>query len=202
MLLICFSSIAFSQVSPVKDDLHLLKTEEVAKLNKKLAAHKNHIGIVIKHSESIEEDALNYGRGPNGVDVVVWYSPAHTDKEGTKQGSKVRIEVGTYKEGDLTDMSSNEIILANVQLLKDKKYFEFFDKVTDGIYQKLNEAPVADSTEAEVIATIVIVILIILWIILFFICPDCALFLLYLIPMFSKGGSSGSFSGGGSTWKD
>lgn len=201
MLLIFFSSISFAQVKPVKDDLNLLSSAEADMLNRKLAAHKNHIGIVIKHSENIEEDALTYGRGPHGVDVVVWYSPSYKDKEGTQHGSKVRVEVGTYKEGDLTDMSSNEIILANVQLLKDKKYYQFFDKVTDGIYQKLNEDPVeVPSTGSGLV--VLIVILIILWIILFFICPNCTLFLLYLIPMFGKGGSSGSFSGGGSTWKD
>lgn len=190
-----FANPALAQVSPVLDTLNLLTKAEQEKLNKKLAAHKVHVGVVIKYSENIEEDALNYGRGPHGVDVVVWYSPKHT-KDGTDYGSKLRLEVGTYKEGDLTDLSSNEILNKHVRLIKEKKYYEFFNKVSDDIYQKLGEA--SDKTTESEVSWWWTLLLIIGWIILFFICPNCALFLLVIFSS-KNSGSSGSFSGGGSS---
>jgi uncharacterized membrane protein YgcG len=208
VLALIFPSLSYAQVSPVQDSVGLLTTKEVSDLSQYLVKFEKHIVIVIKPSNDIENDALKFGRGPNGADLVIWYSPKHDD-----QSTKVRIEIGTRLEGQLTDGDAILLIQDKQHFLKEKKYYDFFYSLSSGIHQKLEDkkkATAEDPSDAlgEFILNHPWVLLLILvaWVILYIICPDCALFLLYIVlnskSSSSSSSSSGDFSGGGATSED
>lgn len=191
-----FSITAFAQVQPVQDNYGLLTTKESKQLTDLLLKHKTKIVIILKDSDNIEQDALSYGRA-NGPDIVIWYNK-----------KTVRVETGTKLEGDLPDLASSTIVRNNLQLLKDKKYYDFFKEVSLGIYQKVENPGDKPKVEGDLIKFLIdhpfiLLVVFILWLILLFICPDCALFFLwFLASSRSSGGGSGDFSGGGSSTSD
>lgn len=194
--MVFLSTTAFSQVKPVQDSYNLLTTKQNKELTDMLLKHQTKIVIILKDSDNIEQDALTFGR-ENGPDIVIWYNK-----------KTVRVETGTKLEGDLPDLASSTIVRKHLQLLKDKKYFDFFNEVSNDIYKKVEATDSKKkSDEGDLIQwlldnPLVLVVVIILWLILLVICPDCALFFLYiLLSSKSSGRGSGDFSGGGSSSK-
>ena len=185
LALVFTSGVSYAQVKPVQDELHLLTPDQNTKLTDYLLSHKVKIVVITKPSDNIEQDALEFGRA-NGPDIVIWFS-----------GKQIRVETGTRKEGDLPDMVSNEIVYSHLKLIKEKKYYDFFYKVSGDIYQKLNDPIATEKTHIPIWFWVLVVIG---FIILFILCPDCAMFLLYIFLSSKNSGSSGGdFSGGGST---
>jgi uncharacterized membrane protein YgcG len=201
-------TVVSAQVKPVQDDLHLLSSQESKDLTQFLLHHQKKIVVITRASDNVEDDALKFGRA-NGPDIVIWFT-----------GKQIRVETGTYREGDLPDMLSDMIVRNHLQLIKDKKYYQFFKNVTTDIYQKIGSKETKtnvhsddDNELAELLVELIVahpwvlLLLVVGWIILFFICPDCALFFVAILFSGKSGGgsfssSSGSFSGGGSTTDD
>lgn len=193
------STQALAQIKYVQDSLGILTNTEKQQLSSYLAKQKKNIIVVIKYSENIEDDTLNFGRGPNSADIVVWYSPKHKD-----QTSKVRIEISSKLEGDIPDIDTKFIVTDNLSLLRNKQYYQFFHKVSESLSQKIDKTLDSNSSESNVLINWWwVMVLIMVWLTLAMFNLELAINLLFYIPMMLlTKGFSGDFSGGGSTSED
>ncbi len=131
----------------VRDDTSTLSTKQIQKLNETIDGYKkrtsNQLAVLmvstLGNEDYLEQYSLNVARSwgvgesgkNNGVLLLV-----------VKDDRKMRIEVGTGLEGDLTDLRAGRIIRDRIApLFKAGKYYEGIDSGLQGISLALGDAP-------------------------------------------------------------